>query len=52
MNSRFSFLVDFALFQAAWFACVLVTRTDFPHALPLVGLLFILGRVVFTKRFQ
>ena len=52
MNSRFSFLVDFVLFQAAWFACVLATRTDFPHALPLVGLLFILGRVVFTNRFQ
>lgn len=52
MNSRFSFFIDFILFQVAWFACVLATRSDFPHTLPLVGLLFILGRVVFTKRFQ
>ena len=52
MNPRLSFLIDFVLFQAAWFACVLATRTDFPHALPLVGLLLILGRVLFTKRFR
>ena len=52
MNPRLSFLIDFVLFQAAWFACVLATRTDFPHALPIVGLLLILGRVLFTKRFR
>lgn len=52
MNPRLSFLIDFVLFQAAWFACVLATRTDFPHALPLVSLLLILGRVLFTKRFR
>jgi len=52
MNPRLSFLIDFVLFQAAWFACVLATRTDFPHTLPLVGLLLILGRVLLTKRFR
>ena len=52
MNPRLSFLIDFVLFQAAWFACVLATRTDFPHALPLVGFLLILGRVLFKKRFR
>ncbi len=52
MNPRLFFLIDFVLFQAAWFACVLATRTDFPHTLPLVGLLLILGRVLLTKRFR
>ena len=52
MNSRFSFLIDFILFQVAWFACVLATRTDFPHALPLAGLFLVLVRVVGTKRFR
>ena len=52
MNSRFSFLIDFVLFQAVWFACVLATRSDFPHALPLLSLLLVFARVVGTKRFR
>jgi hypothetical protein len=52
MNSRFSFLIDLVLFQAAWFACVLATRSDFPHDLPLVGLILVLGRVIQAKRLR
>ena len=52
MNPRLSFLIDFVFFKQLGFACVLATHTDFPHALPLVGFLLILGRVLFKKRFR
>lgn len=52
MNSRLSFLIDFVLFQAVWFACVLATRSPYPLILPLVGTILVLGRVVQKGRLR
>jgi hypothetical protein len=52
MNSRFSFLIDLAIFQAAWFACVLATLSPFPHTLPLAGLALVLARVMQARRIK
>ena len=52
MNSRLSFLIDFALFQAVWFACVLATRSPYPQILPLVGTILVLGRVIQKRRLR
>lgn len=52
MNSRLSFLIDFALFQAAWFACVLATYFPYPQILPIAGSILIIGRVIQKGRFR
>lgn len=52
MNSRFPFLIDLAIFQAAWFACVLATLSPFPRILPLAGLTLVLVRVLLTQRIK
>jgi hypothetical protein len=52
MNARLSFLIDFALFQAVWFACVLATRSPYPQVLPLAGSILVIGRVIWKGRFQ
>ncbi len=52
MNSRFSFLIDFALFQAAWFACVLATLSPYPQFLPLGGSILVIGRVAQKGRLR
>ena len=52
MNSRFPFLIDLAIFQAAWFACVLATLSPFPHTLPLAGLALVLARVLQARRLK
>ena len=52
MNPRFSFLIDFALFQTAWFACVLATRSPFPYLIPLAGSILVIGRVMRSGRFR
>ena len=52
MNSRLSFLIDFALFQAVWFACVLATRSPFPQVFPLAGSILVLGRVAQKGRLR
>ena len=52
MNARFSFLIDFALFQAVWFACVLATRSPYPQVLPLVGSILVIGRVAQKGRLR
>ena len=52
MNARFSFLIDFALFQAAWFACVLATLSPYPQFLPLGGSILVIGRVAQKGRLR
>ena len=52
MNSRFPFLIDLAIFQAAWFACVLATLSPFPQTLPLAGLALVLARVLQARRLK
>ena len=52
MNPRFSFLIDFALFQAVWFACVLATKSPYPQILPLVGSILVIGRVAQKGRLR
>ena len=52
MNARLSFLIDFALFQAVWFACVLATRSPYPQVLPLAGTILVLGRVAQKGRLR
>lgn len=52
MNTRFAILIDLAIFQSAWFACVLATLSPFPRVLPLAGLALVLARVSLTKRLK
>ncbi len=52
MNSRLSFLIDFALFQAVWFACVLATHSPYPQIFPLAGSILVIGRVIQKGRLR
>ena len=50
MNSRFSFLIDFVIFQIAWFCCVLATLSPIPQLLPILGLSLVLIRTLICRR--
>jgi hypothetical protein len=52
MNTRISILIDLAIFQAAWFACVLATLSPFPRTLPLAGLALVISRVLQARRLK
>ncbi len=52
MSSRLSFLVDLAIFQVAWFACVLAILSPFPRILPLAGMTLVLVRVLLAQRLK
>ena len=52
MSSRLSFLVDLAIFQVAWFACVLAILSPFPRILPLAGMTLVLIRVLLAQRLK
>ena len=52
MNSKFSFLTDFILFQIAWFCCVLATLSPIPQILPIIGLVLVLIRTHLTRGFK
>jgi hypothetical protein len=52
MNTRFTILIDLAIFQSAWFACVLATLSPFPRTLPLAGLALVLARVLQARRLK
>ena len=52
MNTRLSFLIDLAIFQSAWFACVLASISPNPYVLPLAGSVLVLGRVIQKKRIR
>ena len=49
MSPRLSFLIDFVIFQIAWFGCVLATLSPFPQLLPILVLLLVLVRTHFTR---
>ena len=45
-------LLHFVVFQAAWFACVLGSKSTHPLLYPLIGFGAILGMVIISKRFR
>ena len=49
MSPRLSFITDLAIFQVAWFGCVLATRSPFPHLLPILVLMLVVVRVLLTR---
>ena len=51
MNERMKFLRNLVVFQAAWFACVLGSKSSFPMLYPVLGFCAVLGLVIFSKRF-
>ena len=51
MNERMKFLRNLVVFQAAWFACVLGSKSSFPMLYPVLGFCAVLGLVIVNKRF-
>lgn len=51
MNERMKFLLNLVVFQAAWFACVLGSKSSSPMLCPVLGFCAVLGLVIFSKRF-
>ena len=51
MNERMKFLLNLVVFQAAWFACVLGSKSSFPMLYPVLGFCSVLGLVIVNKRF-
>ena len=51
MNERMKFLLNLVVFQAAWFACVLGSKSSFPMLYPVLGFCAVLGLVIVNKRF-
>ena len=51
MNVRMKFLLNLVVFQGAWFACVLGSKSSYPMLYPVLGFCAVLGLVIFSKRF-
>ena len=51
MNVRMKFLLNLVVFQSAWFACVLGSKSSYPMLYPVLGFCAVLGLVIFSKRF-
>lgn len=43
MNERMRFLLNLVVFQAAWFACVLGSKSSYPLLFPVLGFCAVLG---------
>ena len=43
MNTRMKFLLNLVVFQAAWFACVLGSKSSYPMLYPVLGFVRYLG---------
>jgi hypothetical protein len=52
MSPRISFILDLVVFQAAWFCCVLATKTPFPELAPYLGVGLVLIRVLWAGRLR
>ncbi len=51
MNEKMKFLLNLVVFQAAWFACVLGSKSSHPTLYPVLGFCAVLGLVIFSKHF-
>ena len=51
MNERMKFPLNLVVFQAAWFACVLGSKSPYPMLYPVLGFCAVLGLVILSKRF-
>jgi hypothetical protein len=51
MNEQMKFLLNLVVFQGAWFACVLGSKSSYPMLYPVLGFCAVLGLVIFSKRF-
>jgi hypothetical protein len=51
MNEQMKFLFNLVVFQAAWFACVLGSKSSYHMLYPVLGFCAVLGLVIFSKRF-
>jgi hypothetical protein len=51
MNVRMIFLLNLVVFQGAWFACVLGSKSSYPMLYPVLGFCAVLGLVILSKRF-
>ena len=51
MNERMKFLLNLIVFQGAWFACVVGSKSSHPMLYPVLGFFAVLGLVIFSKRF-
>jgi hypothetical protein len=51
MNERMKFLLNLVVFQTAWFACVLGSKSSYPMHYPVLGFCAVLGLVIYSKRF-
>jgi hypothetical protein len=51
MNEKMKFLLNLVVFQGAWFACVLGSKSSYPMHYPVLGFCAVLGLVIYSKRF-
>ncbi|MEL0099418.1 MAG: DUF2878 domain-containing protein [Opitutae bacterium] len=51
MNEPLKFWINLLVFQAAWFACVLGSKSSYPMIYPVLGFCAVLGLVIVNKRF-
>lgn len=51
MNEHLKFWLNLLVFQAAWFACVLGSKSSNPMLYPAIGFCAVLGLVILNKRF-
>jgi hypothetical protein len=51
MNEKMKFLLNLVVFQTAWFACVLGSKSSYPMHYPVLGFSAVLGLVIYSKRF-